>query len=540
MHCTGCDMPVRELFDYIIVGAGSAGCVLSNRLSANPAVRVCLVEAGPEDRSALIDIPLGIAALLRGRRYNWAYETAPQRALLGRRLYWPRGKTLGGSSSINAMIYMRGHPGDYDDWAACGNAGWSWQDVLPILKQHERQQHGADALHGDDGPLPVCDLRDPNPLSLAFIKAGVQAGLARCADFNGPTMDGVGLYQVTQNQGRRGSAARAFLDPARHRPNLTVLTRCLATRVLLDARRAVGLRVRGDGHERDLSARREVILCGGAVNSPQLLMLSGLGSGAHLQAMGIATVVDLPGVGGNLQDHLDVTLAARDGTASAVGVGFGTLPRLLREALKFRKQGRGMLTSNAAEAGGFARTRPGLDRPDVQFHFLPTLLRDHGRKLVWGYGYTLHVCQLRPQSRGRITLASPDAGVAPHIDPMYLSHAEDLDVLREGLRLSHRILSAPAWQAFASGKGEHCPDMRDDAALDAYIRGNAETIYHPVGTCRMGVDDEAVVDSRLRVRGVQGLRVADASIMPNIIGGNTNAPCMMIGEMASRFAAEEA
>ena len=527
-------------FEYIIVGAGSAGCVLANRLSANADARVCLVEAGPVDHTPWIDTPMGIIRLLRGKRYNWYYETTAQAALGNRKLYWPRGKTLGGSSSINAMIYMRGHPSDYDDWAAAGNLGWAWRDVLPIFKLHERQQRGADELHGADGPLHVNDLAQPNPLSRTFVEAGIQAGLPRCDDFNGPSMEGVGLYQVTQREGKRWSAARAFLDPVRHRPNLTILTDCLTTQVRIDNRRATGVRVRERGHERELRSRREVILCAGAINSPQLLMLSGVGPGRHLQDLAIPVVFDLPAVGCNLQDHLDVTTMARESTATAVGVGFGALPRLLRAFAEYRNHGTGMLASNAAEAGGFARTDTHLERPDVQFHFLPTLLRNHGRDLVWGYGYTLHVCQLRPQSRGRISLASPDAGTAPRIDPAYLSHPKDLGVLRAGLKLARRILASTAWAPFGSCELEPGPEVQADAELDAYIARNAETIYHPVGTCKMGSGNDAVVDRRLRVRGIEALRVADASIMPGLIGGNTNAPSMMIGEMASRFIESDA
>ncbi|MDE2254610.1 MAG: choline dehydrogenase [Betaproteobacteria bacterium] len=522
-------------FEYIIVGAGSAGCVLANRLSANADVRVCLIEAGPVDDTPWIDTPMGIIRLLRGKRYNWYYETTPQAALGNRQLYWPRGKTLGGSSSINAMIYMRGHPSDYDDWASAGNVGWAWQDVLPIFKLHERQQRGADELHGADGPLHVSDLAQPNPLSRTFVEAGIQAGLPACEDFNGHSMEGVGLYQVTQHEGKRWSAARAFLDPVRHRSNLTVLTDCLTTRVHIKDRRATGVRVRERGHERDLRARGEVILCAGAINSPQLLMLSGVGPGRHLQDLAIPVLVDLPTVGCNLQDHLDVTTMARESTATAVGVGFAALPRLLRAFAEYRSHGTGMLASNAAEAGGFARTERHLKRPDVQFHFLPTLLRNHGRDLVWGYGYTLHVCQLRPQSRGRISLASPDAGTAPRIDPAYLSHPKDLGVLRAGLKLARRILASTAWARFGPRELAPGPAVQDDTELDAYIARNAETIYHPVGTCKMGSGDDAVVDRFLGVRGIEGLRVADAAVMPRLIGGNTNAPSMMIGEMASRF-----
>ena len=522
-------------FEYIIVGAGSAGCVLANRLSAHAHTRVCLIEAGPVDHTPWIDTPMGIIGLLRGKRYNWYYETAPQEALGDRKLYWPRGKTLGGSSSINAMIYMRGHPSDYDDWAAVGNPGWAWHDVLPVFKQHERQQRGGDELHGVDGPLHVSDLAQPNALSRTFVEAGIQAGLPCCDDFNGRSMEGVGLYQVTQREGKRWSAARAFLDPVRHRSNLTVLTDCLTTQVQIEKRRATGVRVRERGHERELRARREVILCAGTINSPQLLMLSGIGPGRHLQDLAIPVVYDLPGVGSNLQDHLDVTAIARESTGTAVGVGFGALPRLLQAFADYRNHGTGMLASNAAEAGGFARTDARLARPDVQFHFLPTLLRNHGRKLAWGYGYTLHVCQLRPQSRGRISLASSDAGVAPRIDPAYLSHPNDLPVLRAGLKLARRIMASTAWAPYGTRELDPGPAVQADSELDAYIRRNAETIYHPAGTCKMGAGQGAVVDSCLRVHGIEGFRVADASIMPVLIGGNTNAPCMMIGEMAGRF-----
>lgn len=525
-----------ESFDYVLVGAGSAGAVIANRLSADPDIRVCVLEAGRPDKSPLIDTPLGIVGLLRFRTYNWYYYTQPQSELNNRRLYWPRGKTLGGSSSINAMIYMRGHPDDYEEWRDLGAPGWGWDDLLPIFKAMENNQRGADDFHGDSGELSVADLGNPNPLGTAFVRAGVEAGLPHNPDFNGPIQEGVGPYQVTQRNGKRFSSARAFLDQIRHRANLRIETGAHVARVLLEGRRACGVEVRIGGTLRRVMARREVILCGGAINSPQLLMLSGIGPREAIERAGIAPLHDLPGVGENLQDHLDVSVIVRDRTGNSIGVAGNTLPRALSGLIEYRRKGTGMFQSNAAEAGGFARLSPESRRPEIQFHFLPTILRDHGRKPVWGHGMTLHCCQLRPKSRGTIRLQSADPYAEPLIDPAYLTHHDDISELLAGLKLGRRIMSSPAIAAISGGKEiDPGPKRQDDGSLVEFIRASAETIYHPVGTCRMGQDDMAVVDDRLRVRGIDGLRVADASIMPRLIGGNTNAPCMVIGEKAAGY-----
>jgi choline dehydrogenase-like flavoprotein len=516
-------------FDYIIIGAGSAGCVLANRLSADAGVRVCLLEAGKPDDSVLINVPFGIAGLLKGRTYNWYYGTEPQANLNGRKLYWPRGKTLGGSSSINAMIYMRGAPGDYDEWEALGAPGWGWNAILPIFRQLEHNERGADAFHGTGGPLNVADLRNPNPLSSLFIEAAAKAGLEPNNDFNGAAQEGAGLYQVTQKNGRRFSAARAFLDAAKARPNLTIYTQAHATRILLEDKRAVGVEVSIAGQVQRLMAGREVILAGGAINSPQLLLLSGIGPREKLGRHGIEPLHELPGVGENLQDHLDASIIIKDKSKRAIGVGPGSVVTLARAFFEYRKSGSGMFASNAGEAGGFAKLSPESARPEVQFHFLPTALRDHGRKLTPGYGMTLHCCQLRPKSRGAISLKSSDPFAAPRIEPNYLSHDDDAAELLAALKLGRRIM-----KAMDGGEIDPGPKITSDAQLIEYIRNHAETIYHPVGTCKMGQDEMAVVDDRLRVHGISNLRVADASIMPRLIGGNTNAPSMVIGEKAAR------
>lgn len=522
------------MHDYVIVGAGSAGCVLAARLSEDPACRVLLLEAGPRDRSPFIHMPAGLARLAGNRRLNWNYETAPEPALQGRRLWWPRGRVLGGSSSINAMCYIRGVPADYDGWDALGATGWDWASVLPWFRRSEGNARGADALHGADGPLSVADLRHVNPLSRAFVEAGVQAGLTRNEDFNGPRQAGVGLYQVTQRDGARCSAAVAYLRPVLQRPNLEVVTGALARRLLFDGTRAVGVEYTCGTRVAQARAAREVLLCGGAVNSPQLLMLSGIGPEAELRRHGIAPLFHAPGVGANLQDHLDICTLRH----AVPGVSYDRASEAKIAFDYFLRGRRGAGTSNVAEAGGFARSVLAPDaRCDIQFHFVPAMLDDHGRNRLPGDGYTLHACFLHPRSRGRIGLASTNAAEAPRIEANYLGDAEgfDLKMMIECARLSREVLAQPAFDRYRGAPIFPARDDLDDAALADFIRAKAETVYHPVGSCRMGSDEGAVVDPQLRVRGIDGLRVVDASVMPALPTGNTNAPAIMIAERAASF-----
>ena len=529
-------------FDFIVVGAGSSGCVLANRLSECGKYSVCLIEAGPHDNSGFINVPFGLIGLIKQGKRNWGYDTAPQNYLNKRRLYWPRGKTLGGSSSINAMVYIRGQQQDYDEWAAQGATGWAWKDVQPIFNAHENnEQYSADNWHGVGGPLNVTRVRDVNPLTLLFIKSGEELGYTRNDDFNGPEQKGFGRFQVTQKDGRRWSAARAFLDPARGRDNLQIMTDVQVTKVLIDDGRAVGVETHhGEDGFSIVGANKEIILCGGAINSPQLLMLSGVGDKEHLSRIGVDCLLHSPEVGGNLQDHLDMTVMIKDRSRQSIGMSPFFIPRLVSACYQYFRYRRGFLASNAAEAGAFVDLLNDTNRPDAQLHFLPAFLRDHGRKLTPGFGCTIHVCQLRPKSRGRIRLASSDPLAAPVIDPNYLSHPDDILVLREGVKLARKVFHSQSFSSAFGGDDEPASSVESDDQIDADIRQRAETIYHPVGTCRMGSDEKAVVDIRLRVNGVLGLRVADASIMPLLISGNTNAPCMMIGERAAQFILEDA
>ena len=520
-------------YDVVIVGAGSAGCVLANRLSAAPARRVLLLEAGPRDLDPYIHMPAGLAHLPLHRRINWNYATEPEPALENRRLWWPRGRVLGGSSSINAMCYVRGVPGDYDRWAvASGDPRWSWTQVLPYFLRSEDNTRGASVLHGVGGPLGVGDLRHHHALSDAFVAAGAAAGFARNEDFNGPTQDGFGLYQVTQRDGWRCSTARGFLAPARGRGNLAVHTGARVERVLLAGDRAQGVRYRRHGHVQEVQAG-EVILCGGAINSPQLLMLSGIGPADALRALALPVHADLPGVGGNLSDHLDL--------CTLVGctrpITYDVLSEW-RAGLRFLLRRDGPASSNIAEAGGFVRSALAEDeRCDVQFHFVPALLDDHGRHRLPGCGYTVHACGLHPRSRGRIVLRSADPAAAPAIHANYLGDPEgrDLQVMIEAAKLSRELLAQAPFDAYRGAPVLPERELRDDAEIAGFIRRKAETVYHPVGSCRMGRADDAgaVVDSELRVRGITGLRVVDASVMPALPSGNTNAPTIMIAERAA-------
>ncbi len=518
-------------YRFIIIGAGSAGCVLANRLSVDANNRVLLLEAGGRDVNPFIHMPAGLARLVHNRRINWHYYTEPEPALHGRRLYWPRGKVLGGSSSINAMCYIRGQREDYDGWAAAGNRGWSFAEVLPYFKRSERQQRGTSEYHGGDGLLCVEDLRERNPLTDAFVSAREALHLPLNEDFNGAHQEGIGYYQVTQSGGRRCSSAVAFLNPARERRNLTVITHAHVKRIRIEHGRAVGVEFQRNGEPRFVSCDGEVLVCAGAVNSPQLLMLSGIGPPDHLRAVGIPVRVPLAGVGANLQDHLDVCTVYR--STQPISYDFH-VAREIQVGLRYWLTHRGPGTSNIAEAGGFIRSSyASASRPAIQLHFIPAQLDDHGRHRLPGHGFTVHACFLRPHSRGHIRLRSANCHEPPLIHARYLQASVDLDVMVDAVRQSRALIAARSFDSFRGN--EVFPGRQAQATMDLiqFIRAKAETVYHPAGTCRMGVDEDAVVDSSLRVHGVDGLRVIDASIMPTLVSGNTNAPVIMIAEKAA-------
>lgn len=522
-------------FDFVIAGGGTAGCVLANRLSEDPGVSVCLLEAGPADTNPLIHAPIGILWMMRSKVLNWNFETEAETTLNGRRLFWPRGRTLGGSSSSNAMCYIRGHAKDYDAWAALGNRGWSFAEVLPYFKRSQHQERGASSWHGVGGPLNVADPRSPNKLSHVFTQACAELGVPVNHDFNGAEQEGAGLYQVMQKNGRRCSAARGYLDPARQRKNLTIITDAHTCRILFDGAQAVGVEYQKQGQRLVVHAKKEVLLAAGVLQSPQLLMLSGVGPREALHKLNIPVVVDLPGVGQNLQDHLDVTMVQSCKKAVSLGITPRTVAAGIPNLLRYLFAGRGMFTSNGAEATAFVKSTPQEPLPDLQFQFVPARMRNHGRDLGFmrGEGYSLHVCQLRPQSRGAVTLTSTDPFQPVSISPQYLSHPDDVETMLKGVKWIRKILSAKAFDSYRGVEMVPGPSVTSDTDLRQFIRNKAESIYHPVGTCKMGHDAMSVVDDALRVHGLRGLRVIDASIMPLLVGGNTTAPTVMIAEKAA-------
>jgi choline dehydrogenase len=531
-------------FDYIIVGAGSAGCVLADRLSASGRHRVLLLEAGGHDRHMWIHIPLGFGKLFDNAKVNWLYKSEPEPELNNRRIIQPRGKVLGGSSSINGLLYIRGQHEDFDHWRQLGNIGWAFADVLPYFRRAEDQERGADELHGAGGPLAVSNVSEPHPLCEAFIDAAQQAGFGRNDDFNGPSQEGAGYFQLTAKNGRRWSTAVGYLRQARQRPNLKVVSNALATRVLFSGRRAIGVEYRqGQKHEQTTStayADGEIIVAGGAFNSPQLLQLSGLGPAKILRELGIDVVADMPGVGADLQDHLQVRMQYRCTEPITMNDVINHWRHRYGAGLRYMLTRKGLLTIGAGYAGAFLRTRPELATPDVQIHFLIFSADTAGATLHPYPGFMTSVCQLRPQSRGFVRIKSNDPSVAPAIQPRYLSARTDCDTVVDGLKVMRRVMSQPAMRRYIAEERAPGEDCTSDADLLAFARENGTTVYHPTSTCRMGPDPGAVVDERLRVRGFDRLRVIDASIMPTVVSGNTNAAAIMIGEKGSDMVLEDA
>src|SRR3984957_18880474 len=525
---------VTDTFDFVVIGGSSGGCAVASRLSEDPATSVALLEAGGTDDNWGVTAPGAMILMIAGKTNNWAFDTVPQAGLNGRIGYQPRGKGLGGSSAINAMVYIRGHRSDYDQWAALGNTGWSYADVLPYFKRSEDNTELDGEYHGKGGPLHVTRLQSDNPVQQTFLQAARESQFRIRDDFNGPEQEGLGIYQVTQKNGERWSAARGYIHPhMATRPNLRVETNAQATRILFDGKRAVGVEYRQGKEIRQVRARREVIVASGAFQTPQLLMLSGVGDSAALAKHGIASVHHLPGVGQNLQDHPDFVFGFTSDAPHFAGLSFGGIARIFKGIAQYRRERRGPMTSNIAECGGFLKTRPDLAVPDIQLHFCMAMVNDHGRKPRWGTGFSCHVCLLRPESPRSVSLQSADPFAGPAIDPTFLGESADVEAMVAGFKLTKRLLDAPALKAlqtsdvFTSG-------VESDDDIRKVLRERVDTVYHPVGTCKMGVNDPmAVVDPKLKVYGLEGLRIVDASVMPTLIGGNTNAPTIMIGEKAA-------